>query len=99
MFTAYMVSKTAGGDKMIDDILALDYYGGDDKPDNCYEFKTSSRIPKGGHKVSCSVCKQVLKTKPDFAKSMCEYIARANGWKKKKNSNNWFCPKHTKVKV
>ena len=56
--------------------------------------RVNSRIPKGGHKIACEECGAVLKTKPDFAKSMCEFVARANGWRSKNGSNAWRCPKH-----
>ena len=51
--------------------------------------------PEGGHKIVCEVCGTVCRTKPDDAKSFCEYVARANGWKAK--NKKWRCPEHIKT--
>lgn len=61
-----------------------------------YNFKSSSRIPNGGHKIVCIECGAVCKTRPDDTKSFCAYVARANGWRCKKGKSEWHCPKHPK---
>ena len=55
--------------------------------------------PEGGHKVCCSICSVVFKSKPDDSKSYVEYAARANGWKGTRGKKAWLCPEHKKVKI
>lgn len=51
--------------------------------------------PEGGYKIVCEICETVCRTKPDDAKSFCEYVARANGWRAR--SKKWRCPEHLKT--
>ena len=53
-----------------------------------------NKIPPGGYKIECAVCKIKLKTREDNTKAMCHYTARANGWKQRKKG--WVCPQHAR---
>ena len=68
----------------------------DGAPMASYGKMAPLRAPKGGWKVQCRCCRKILKTRPDLTKSMCAFIARANGWKASQIGRNafvWRCPK------